>query len=644
MISFLRRALSSWIVLGLLGLVLIAFIVTGVNGPSGSGPNAANGGTTVAKAGGISISAIDLSRRMQNQFDRIRREQPTIEPKAFVAAGGFDQVTDALITARALDAWGHAQGFAISKRLVDAEIAGIPAFRGVTGQFDEKTMRALLAQQRVSERDLRNDITSELLRSQVLTPVAAGLPMPVSLAKPYASLLVELRTGQVGIIPLAAVADTRQPTDAEIATAYKTNIATYTRPETRVLRYALFGPANVADKAKPSDAEITAYYQGNASKYAARQTRSLSQVIVPTEAAAKAIAAKAASGASLAAAATQAGLEASTLTDQVQADYAKTANAQIAQAAFAAAKGALVGPIKGAFGWYVVKVDAITGAPARSLDQVRGEIAAALTKEKADAALSDLATAINDAIDDGSSFDEVAKSNKLTVTTTPPVLANGSAPDVADWKAPPELAALLRPGFEAGPDDKPTVETVVKGEQFAVFGVRQVIAPTPLPLARVRDAVARNIIVTRTRAKARAIAADITAKVNKGMPLAAAMAATGVKLPPVQPASARQIDLSRIDPKQVPPPVRALFDMKPGQASSMPADNGGAYFVVVLSAVAPGDFAKYPGLVDNTRGELSQASSTELAEQFMKAVQQDVGVTRNADAIAQVKRQFSGAQ
>jgi peptidyl-prolyl cis-trans isomerase D len=84
--------------------------------------------------------------------------------------------------------------------------------------------------------------------------------------------------------------------------------------------------------------------------------------------------------------------------------------------------------------------------------------------------------------------------------------------------------------------------------------------------------------------------------------------------------------------------------MKPGQASSMPADNGGAYFVVVLSAVAPGDFAKYPGLVDNTRGELSQASSTELAEQFMKAVQQDVGVTRNADAIAQVKRQFSGAQ
>lgn len=645
MISFFRRALSSWIILGLLGLVLIAFIVTGVNGPSSMGGGAVDGGATVAKAGKIKISAIDLSRRMQNQFDSIRREQPTLEPKAFVAAGGFDQVTDALISARALDAWGHAHGFAISKRLVDAEIAGIPAFRDVvTGQFDEKRMRGLLAQQRISERDLRNDIASDLLRSQVLTPVAAGLPVPLSLAKPYANLLVELRTGQVGIIPLAAVADVRPPSDTEIAAAYKANIAAYTRPETRILRYALFGPADVAAKSKPSDAEVTAYYQGNAANYAAHETRSLSQVIVPTEAAAKAIAAKAAAGSSLAAAATQAGLEASTLANQTQADYAKTANAQIAQAVFAAARGALVGPLKGAFGWYVVKIDAVTGTPARTIEQVRGEIVDTLTKQKAETALSDFASSIDDAIDDGSSFDEVAKSNNLTVMTTPPILSSGAAPDLPEWKAPPELPALLRSGFEASSDDKPVVETVIKGQQFAILSVKQIIPPAPLPLARVRDAVARDIVVARTRERARALAADVTAKVNKGMPLAAAMAATGVKLPPVQPASARQIDLSRIDPKQVPPPVRALFDMKRGQAKFMPADNGGAYFVVVLANIEAGDFTIYPGLVENTRGELSQATSSELAEQFMRAVQKDVGVKRNADAIAQVKRQFSGAQ
>lgn len=643
MISFFRRALSSWMVLGLLGLIMIAFIVTGVNAPSSLG-GGTDGGATIANVGGSKISAIDFSRRMQNQFDNIRREQPTLEPKAFVAQGGYDQITSALIGARAIDVWGRKIGFVISKRLVDAEIAGIPAFRGVTGQFDETVMRGLLAQQRISERDLRDDISGQLLRSQLMTPIATDLPVSPSLAKAYAQVLLETRQGQVGIIPLAAVADTRPPSDAEVATAYKTNIAAYTRPETRVLRYAPFGASLVAAKAKPSDAEITAYYEQNAATYAAKQTRDLSQVIVPTEAAANLIATKAKAGTALAAAAVQAGVEASTLPRQVQADYAKTANGAIATAAFSAAQGAIVGPFKGTFGWYVVRIDAITGTPARSIDQVRGEITATLTKQKADVALSDLAAAINDAIDDGASFDEVAKNNGLTIVTTPPVLQTGVAPETAGWTAPAELPALLRPGFDANPDDKPTVETVVKGQEYALLGVKQVIAPTPLPLAKVRDAVVRDIIVARTRKRAQAIGQAIVAKVNKGMPLAAALAGAGVKLPPVQPAAARQIDLARADPRQVPPPLRALFTMKLKQALLVPADNGGALFVVVLDRTFPGDLGAVPGLVQSTQSELASVAKNELAEQFEHAVQKDVGVTRNAAAIADAKRQFTGAR
>jgi peptidyl-prolyl cis-trans isomerase D len=641
MISFFRRALSSWIVLGLLGLILIAFIVTGVSGPS-SLSGGADGGATVAKVGNYKISSIELSRRMQTQFDGIRRQQPTLEPKAFVAAGGFDQVTDALISARAIDVWGPRQGFAISKRLVDAEIAAIPAFRGVTGQFDETAMRGVLAQQRINERDLRNDIASDLLRGQILASVIAAVPVPASVAKPYANLLLEARRGQVGIVPLAAVADMRPPADADIAKAYKANLAAYTRPETRELRYALFGNAQIAAKSAPTDAEITAYYQGNIASYTAKQTRDLTQVIVPTEAAAKALVAKAQGGTALPAAAKLAGVEASSLPQQSQADYAKAANDAIAGAVFGAAKGALLGPIKGAFGWYVVRVDAIGGTPARSLQQVRGEITALLTKQKADTALSDLAASIESAIADGASFAEVVKKNGLTITTTPPVTQAGQA-DVPGWKAPAELTALLRPGFDASPEDEPTVETVVKGEQYALLNVARVIPPTPLPLAKVRDAVIRDIIVARTRTKAEALANAIVAKINKGMPIAAAMAGAGVPLPPVKPAAARQLDIARADPRQVPAPVKALFGMKRGQAKAVPSENGAAMFVVVLDTIVPGDFTKVPGLVDSTRSELSSAFSNELAEEFVKAVQNDVGITRDPAAIAQVKRQFAGA-
>jgi len=642
MISFFRRALSSWVVLALLGLIMVAFIVTGVSGPS-SLSGSTDGGVTVAKVGDRTISSIELSRRMQNQFDSVRRSQPTLEPKAFVAGGGFDQVTDALISARAVDAWGPHQGFSISKRLVDAEIAAIPAFRGVTGQFDEAAMRSILAQQRINERDLRNDIASDLLRGQILSPVIAAVPVPVSIARPYANILLERRIGQVGIIPLQAVTDKVQPSEADIARQYKSFIAAYTRPETRVLRYATFGTAQIAAKAKPSDADVTAYYQQHIAEYTAKQTRDLTQVIVPTQAAAQAIAAKAGSGTALAAAATQAGVEATSLPKQAQADYAKSANDAIASAAFAAAKGKVVGPIKGAFGWYVIRVDAIGGSPARSIDQARPEITAALTKEKADAALSDLAASIETAISDGASFAEVAQKNGLTVVTTPPVLQNGQA-DLPNWKVPAELQPLLRPAFDATPDDRPTVETIVKGQQYALLNVAQVIPPTPLPLAKVREAVVRDIVITRTRARAEALAKAITVKINKGMPIAAAMASAGVPLPPVQPASARQLDLARADPRQVPPPVRAMFTMKPGQARTMPADNGAAFFIVLLDKVEPGDIATVPGLVESTRGELATAVSNELAEQFVHAIQKDVGIKRDAAAIGQVKRQFAGVR
>ncbi|WP_371433026.1 SurA N-terminal domain-containing protein, partial [Novosphingobium sp.] len=543
MITFFRRALSSWIVLGLLGLILVAFLITGVNAPSG--PGGAGDGGTAAKVGSGKITAIDLNRRVRDQFEAARREQPTLDAKTFLAAGAFEQISNVMISMRAVESWGADQGFRIGKRLIDAEIAGYPAFRGITGQFDETTMRAQLAQARISEKDFRQGVGDDLLRGQILSSVIAPVPMPLAMARPYATLLVEKRVGSVGIIPLGAVASRTPPTEAEIAAAYKSNIAAYTRGEMRSLRYALLGAAQVAEASKPTEAEVADYYRNNAATYAAKDTRDLTQVIAPTEAAAKGIAAAASSGGSLQAAATKVGLEASALPGQVRADYVKSSNAAVAAAAFDAARGGVVGPVKGAFGWYVVRVDAIKGLPARSLDQARAEIVATLTRQKQQDALSELSAKIDDSLGDGASFEETVRNNKLTMITTPPLLQSGQNPEDPAWKAPPEVPGLLKSAFAMGTDDKPVVETLVPDQLYALVGVARIIPPTPMPLAQVRNAVVRDIVVKRTAARAKTLGDAVVAAVNKGVPLAKAMADTGVALPPVQPASARQLDLMR---------------------------------------------------------------------------------------------------
>lgn len=647
MITLFRRWLSSWVFLGILGLVLVAFIITGVNGPSGP-MGAAGGGETIATAGRAKIGSGELLRRIQNQLENARRAQPGIDQKQFIAAGAFEGVTNALINARALEVWADSEGFAVGKRLVDAQLAKMPAFRStITGQFDETVMRNALAQARISEKELRTDLANDTMRGQILAPVAAtAAPPSAAIAKPYATLLLEQRNGSVGIIPFAALIDPRPPGDAEIAAAYKANIATYTRPQARVLRYALFGPELVAAAAVPTETEIAQYYRENAAVYAAKETRTLSQVITPNESLARSIAASTRGGATLAATAGKAGLEAVTVANQSRSDFAGATNEAIAAQVFSAGKGGIVGPVKGAFGWYVVRVEAISGTPARPLQQVRPEIITALTKEKGAEALSTLGGKIEDAIADGASFAEVAANNKLTIIETPAILSTGQPIDRANWKAPPELTALLKTGFEVEADERPTVETIAKDQLFAMLGVAKIIPPTPLPLAQVRDAVARDIILKRAARRGMEIGRQVTSAVNRGVPLAKAMADSGAKLPPPQPARATQLSLAQAQQagKPAAAPVRALFELKTGQAKLVPGERGDVLFVTVLENILPGELARAPGLVEGMRGELARAFSTELGQQFQRAVEKDVKVVRFPAAIAAAKRQFAGEQ
>src|SRR6202008_641454 len=113
--------------------------------------------------------------------------------------------------------------------------------------------------------------------------------------------------------------------------------ARYMIPEQRALRIARIGPEQVAG-ATASDQEITAYYNANKATYAPSDTRSLSQVVVPDQATANAIAQRAKGGAALAAAAAPAGANAAVtaLKDQSRQAYAGVAGEKTATAVFAA--------------------------------------------------------------------------------------------------------------------------------------------------------------------------------------------------------------------------------------------------------------------------------------------------------------------
>lgn len=642
MLSVFRHKNSSWLVAAILGLGIIALVITGVGtGPSGT--PVAGGGERLAQVGKETVSSVEVADQVNRQLERIRQQQPEVDLAALFQDGAYEEIVKQMIGQKALLAFGREQGMAASKRLVDGEIAGIPAFHNLAGQFDNNVFQQMLAQQRISEQDLRDDIAGSIIQRQLLLPVSAAPVVPQEMALQYASLLLERRSGSIGLIPAAAVAAGPAPTEADIAAFYRKNQARYMIPERRVIRYATFGPEHVGAAAAPTDAEIQAAYQTNAARYAARETRDLSQVVLPDQAAARAFAAKLASGTSFAAAAQQAGFsEADTrLAAQNKAEYQRLTSAAVANAAFAAAEGASTAPVQSPLGWHVVRIDKINRTAATPLAAVRGEIQAQLQQQKAQEALADLVTRMEDTLADGASFEELARAERLQIQETPALTVTGQNPAAADAQTAPEVQALLKEAFQMSTDEDPVVETLAPN-RFAVMQLARVVPAAAPPLAQVAERVRGDFLSQRANERARAVAEGIAAKVNRGMPAAQAYAGAGVPVQRQQ-VSAQRIELAQ--PNQpVQPSMAMMFSLPKGKARTLAAPNGQGWLVVHLENSIPGSATGQAGLIQATRTQFEQIMGEEYAEQFSRAVQARVKVERDETAIAKVKRSLATNQ
>jgi len=111
-------------------------------------------------------------------------------------------------------------------------------------------------------------------------------------------------------------------------------------------------------------------------------------------------------------------------------------------------------------------------------------------------------------------------------------------------------------------------------------------------------------------------------------------------LPPVQPVTARRLDIAQRG--QVPPPLAMMFSLPKGKARLLPAPNGTGWFVVYLDKVIPGNAAGTPQLVQATQSQFGEVLGDEYAQQFTRAVQAGMKVERDEEAIRKLKAQLTG--
>lgn len=638
--SFLKSKVGAIVGLLVLGVIAIAFAsgdIAGFNSSTGAGA-----GSSVAKVGGENVTAEMLDQGAKRSLERVRQQNPNVTMKVLLEQGGLEQVLNELIDRTALFAFGTKHGIEISDRLVDSELAQIPGFQGVDGKFDQNVFRQALAQQRISEPALRDDIRESLVARELIVPAQIGSVMSDYAARRYAALLDETRSGTVIALPSLLFTPAAQPTDAQLAAFYKTHANQFVRPERRTIRYAILSADSLKTAAAPTEAEIAARYEANKAAYAAQDNRRITQLIVPTEAAAKAIIAEVQGGKSLEAAATAKGLAAAPLEffsrEQLSTQFSPT----VSQAVFAAPVGNLAAPQKSVLGWHVIRVDQDQKTPARTLADVRAELSQQVAAEKGRKAFTDTLAKIEEQFADGANLNEVAKSVGGEVRQTPPVTASGGVYMKPGETLPAELKPVLATAFSMD-QEQPQVAEVERGKTFAIFDVTQIAPSAPAPLAQIKDDVKLAWSIDAGSTAAKAAALRMQAEIRKGRTVEQVMAASGKKLPPPQqvamsrPTLAAALNAGR----EVPPPVSLMFHMSKGtvKVQSAAADRG--WFVVQLKDITPGKVDS-ADLVKGTRNELGQQLGQAYADAFGQAVLKEVGVKRNATAIKSVREQLAG--
>ena len=637
--SFFQSRLGVGITLGFVGLIALAFASADVTGNRYGGGGGGDG-DRVAKIGHSSIGAGLLTQTLTQTLESQRQKNPGLTMKEFVGQGAFDEVLNDLIERSAMLEWGRKHGFGVGNRLIGSELAQIPAFAGPDGKFNETVYRSVIAQKGFTDQALREDITKGLIARQLLVPASFGAGAPTEAALRYLSLLKEHRQGTIVLLPSLAFAATATADDKTLQAFYGTHSRNYLQPERRTLRYFVIDDASLKTVPVPTEAEITKRYKDNTAVYAPTETRSVTQLILPSEAAAKPYVAQARN---LEAAAKASGLAAAKLEKVTRNALTGQATPAIAEAVFAAQPGATIGPVKGPLGWYVIHLDTVQKNAGKTLDQARGEIIAALSADKRQRALTAQANAIADRIEKGTGLADVAKSLGATVITTEPLLASGVPFGKVAAKPDPATAPLLQTAFGMEREGQPQIAEVQKGKSVAVFDVGQITKAAPAPFAASRESVLRDYRTEQGWTAARNAADKLMAAAAKGTPATEAAKTLGVALPAPQ-----QVDISREQliqmGQKVPAPLALMFGMAQGSTKRLEGPAKGGWYVVMLKAIVTGPAAPNDPLIGGLKTELGNAMGREYAQQLRVAMRDEIGVTRNASALDAARTRLVGGQ
>jgi len=247
--------------------------------------------------------------------------------------------------------------------------------------------------------------------------------------------------------------------------------------------------------------------------------------------------------------------------------------------------------------------------------------------------VADVVARIEDSVEAGKSFADIAKEASLSIQSQAPVTDKGLAQGQPPLSG--EIATVAARAFKREPADGPVVEDL-GGGRLVVIETATVLPAAPPPIAEVMPLAMAGAAQDKAMKAAKGKADAVLAATKKGVNFAKALADAG--LAPPRPLNGRRIDI--INQPNVPEAARAFLNGAAGSTQLLAGQGG--WIIVHVDRIVPGDPKTQAGLIEASRREVGSALPGEMAEGLAKASMAAVGVDKNDATLKTLRTRLSG--